>query len=154
MYAVFRSKVSWWKKEVHRCRAFVRLRIWNVVNDRWKGLVNMILVIFEVTLKEDCMERYLELVAGLKEDLLRAKGYISSKRFNSFASERTLMSISVWEDEESVDEWRNQQRHRMSQQKGRESLFEEYSITVASEIRTYTDKDRREAPVDSNHYFM
>lgn len=113
----------------------------------------MVLVIFEVTIKEDCIDRYLELVAGLNGDLSRAKGYVRSERFSSFASERTLMSISVWEDEESVDEWRNQQGHRMSQQKGRESLFEGYSITVASEIRTYTDKDRRDAPGDSNHYF-
>lgn len=41
----------------------------------------------------------------------------------------------------------------MSQQEGREKLFESYKITVCSEIRSYSDTDRTEAPQDSNKYF-
>ena len=44
-------------------------------------------------------------------------------------------------------------QHRMSQKEGRENLFESYKITVCSEIRSYTDTDRAQAPQDSNRYF-
>lgn len=44
-------------------------------------------------------------------------------------------------------------KHRMSQAEGREKLFESYKITVCSVIRSYTDKDRANAPQDSNDYF-
>lgn len=40
-----------------------------------------------------------------------------------------------------------------SQKEGREKLFESYKITVCSEIRSYTDTDRAQAPQDSNQYF-
>ena len=36
---------------------------------------------------------------------------------------------------------------------GRKKLFESYKITVCSEIRSYTDKDRSQAPQDSNEFF-
>ena len=42
--------------------------------------------------------------------------------------------------------------HRMSQKEGREKLFESYKITVCSEIRSYTDTERTQAPPDSNGY--
>lgn len=42
----------------------------------------------------------------------------------------------------------------MCQVEGREKLFESYQITVCSEIRSYTDTDRDEAPEDSNSYLI
>ena len=44
-------------------------------------------------------------------------------------------------------------QHRMSQKEGREKLFESYKITVCSEIRSYKDTERAQAPQDSNSYF-
>ena len=41
----------------------------------------------------------------------------------------------------------------MSQKEGREKLFESYKITVCSEIRSYTNIDREQAPKDSNEFF-
>ena len=34
-----------------------------------------------------------------------------------------------------------------------EKLFESYKITVCSEIRSYTNTERTQAPQDSNQYF-
>lgn len=110
----------------------------------------MILVLFEVTIKENCMDGYLALAAKLKDHLSKAKGFIRSERFSSLINERKLLSLSVWESEEAVNEWRNQTEHRMSQQQGRKSMFESYHITVASQIRSYSNADRTEAPDDSN----
>ena len=61
--------------------------------------------------------------------------------------------MNVWTDETAVERWRNVMQHRMSQKEGREKLFESYKITVCSEIRSYTDTDRAQAPQDSNQYF-
>lgn len=113
----------------------------------------MILVLFEVTIKEDRMDSYLSMARKLKDDLEKAKGFIRSERFSSLINERKLLSLSVWESEEAIEEWRNQQQHRKSQQQGRDSIFESYRITVASPIRAYTDKERQEAPEDSNAFF-
>ncbi len=113
----------------------------------------MILVLFEVTIKKDCMDGYLTIAAKLKDNLIKAKGFIRSERFSSLVNKRKLLSLSVWEDEETVTEWRNQHEHRKSQFQGRESVFECYTITVASLLRSYTDTERQKAPQDSNNFF-
>lgn len=113
----------------------------------------MIFVIFEVTIKEGCMDGYIAMAGKLKDNLARAKGFIRSERFSSLVTERKLLSLSVWENEDAVNEWRKGQEHRMSQQRGRDSMFESYMITVASPLRSYTDQERQEAPVDSNVLF-
>ena len=82
-----------------------------------------------------------------------AEGFIHSERFSSLNEEGKLLSLNVWENEESVKKWRNELHHRMSQSEGRERLFENYRITVASVIREYDDSNRSEAPADSNEYF-
>lgn len=110
----------------------------------------MIVVLFEVTVKKEGMEEYISLAAGLKDELARADGYIRSERFSSLANEGKLLSLSVWENEEAVDKWRNSINHRMSQRQGHDALFESYTLTVASQVRSYTDVDRGETPEDSN----
>ncbi len=113
----------------------------------------MIYVIFEVIIKENHMDQYLNLAAELKKYLLENKGFISSERFSSLVDERKLLSLSVWKNEEEVERWRNQTEHRLGQKQGRDSMFESYKITVASKIRSYTNVNREEAPEDSNKLF-
>ena len=113
----------------------------------------MILVLFEVTIKEACMNDYLALASELKVSLNSANGFIRSERFSSLVNQRKLLSLSVWESEAAVNNWRNQQDHRNSQKNGRNSMFESYNITVASALRSYTDTKRQEAPADSNIFF-
>ena len=61
--------------------------------------------------------------------------------------------MNVWTDETAVERWLMVMQHRMSLKEGREKLFESYKITVCSELRSYTDTDRSQAPQDSNQYF-
>lgn len=110
----------------------------------------MILVVFEVTIKENCMDSYLAVAASLKDELAKAKGFVRAERFESLVAERKLLSLSVWSDENAINEWRNQHEHRQGQRMGRDSIFERYTITVASALRCYTDKERQQAPADSN----
>lgn len=113
----------------------------------------MVFVIFEVTIKKGCMDGYLDLAAKLKDELVKSEGFIRAERFSSLVNEGKLLSLSVWESEEAVNKWRNQTEHRMSQRQGRDSLFESYTITVASKIRSYSNTDRLEVPEDSPKIF-
>ena len=61
--------------------------------------------------------------------------------------------MSVWENEASVEAWRNQLPHRMAQAAGREGIFASYTITVAGVSRTYTMDERAQAPADSNAHW-
>lgn len=128
-----------------------RLNINNVRKPRLGG-ETMILVLFEVVVKKEGMQKYLSLAAGLKDELARAEGFIRAERFSSLSNEGKLLSLSVWENEEAVNRWRNTLNHRMSQKQGHDSLFDSYTITVASKIRSYTNVDRTETPQDSNKF--
>ncbi len=117
------------------------------------------IVLFEVVPAVDvdtgdtCMARYLELAAMLRPMLNGFDGFISAERFQSLANERKILSMNVWESEEAMTKWRSITEHRMSQLEGRNKLFESYKISVTKVMREYTDKDRTEAPADSNEYF-
>lgn len=113
----------------------------------------MIYVIFEVMINEEHISEYLNLATKLKEDLQLNEGFVRSERFCSLVNERKLLSLSVWESEEAIDKWRKQIEHRKSQKQGRDYIFQNYTITVASEIRSYTNTDREKAPKDSNDIF-
>lgn len=113
----------------------------------------MILVLFEVIIKKDYMDGYLALAADLKNELVKSEGFIRAERFTSLVNEGKLLSLSVWESEEAVNNWRNQTEHRMSQRQGHDSMFESYTITVASQLRSYGKIERSDAPADSNRLF-
>ena len=112
-----------------------------------------ILVLFEVKPAKAGMQKYLDLAAMLKPMLAGFEGFIRAERFSSLNEDGKLLSMNVWTDETAVERWRNVMQHRMSQKEGREKLFESYKITVCSEIRSYTDTERAQAPQDSNQYF-
>lgn len=113
----------------------------------------MILVLFEVTIKKQYMDDYLALAANLKNELVKSEGFIRAERFSSLVKEGKLLSLSVWENQESVNKWRNQTEHRMSQRQGYNAMFAGYTITVASQLRSYSNIERSAAPEDSNSFF-
>lgn len=111
-----------------------------------------VIVLFEVTVRDGRMEEYLNMATGLREALSRAEGFIRSERFSSLAEEGKLLSMSVWEDEASVERWRNLVAHRMRQKHGRMEVFADYTITVVTPRRTYSMTQRQGAPEDSNRF--
>lgn len=113
----------------------------------------MILVLFEVYVKEDKMKDYRKLSASLEELYRDSNGFISRESFVSSSENDKLLGISWWEDEESLEVWRNNLQHRLAQKQGREAFFKDYRVTVLSSLRTYSPDDRDQAPEDSNEYF-
>src|SRR5688500_13902676 len=109
----------------------------------------MIAVIFELTAAPGRRQEYLDLAAGLADDVKNFDGFISIERFQSLADPEKVVSISFWRDEEAVRKWRNLQKHREAQAKGRGGVFKSYRLRVAQVLRDYTLEERKQAPEDS-----
>jgi heme-degrading monooxygenase HmoA len=109
----------------------------------------MIAVIFEFTAAEGRFADYKALAEGLNEDVRKLDGFISIERFQSISNANKFVSLSFWRDEEAVRKWRNVQKHREAQAKGRGGIFSSYRLRICSVIRDYGMRERGQAPKDS-----
>jgi heme-degrading monooxygenase HmoA len=109
----------------------------------------MIAVIFEFTPREGRFADYKALAEGLADDVRDFDGFISIERFESISNKGKFVSLSFWRDEEAVRNWRNVQKHREAQKKGRGSIFKSYRLRIAEVRRDYTMDERAQAPADS-----
>lgn len=112
----------------------------------------MYAVIFEVWPTREGKDEYLQIASKLKEFLENREGFISIERFQSLSDENKLLSLSFWEDEKSIEIWRNLFEHRIAQDKGNTRIFNDYRIRVANVLRDYTKEKREQAPKDSNEH--
>ena len=104
----------------------------------------MIAVIFEVQIQPDQQTRYLTLAEELRPLLSHVAGFISIERFQSLATEGKMLSLSWWENEYAVLQWKNHVLHAKAQQEGREPISDFYKISIAHITREYSfkkDKD-------------
>jgi heme-degrading monooxygenase HmoA len=109
----------------------------------------MIAVIFEAEMEGSQRQAYFDAAAELRPLLDTTRGFISIERFASLAHPGKLLSLSFWQDEESVKQWRNLDAHRVIQQAGRERIFADYRLRVAAVLRDYGMAHREQAPDDS-----
>ena len=109
----------------------------------------MIAVIFEFTPAPGGKQAYLDLATGLADVVKDFDGFISIERFESITRPGNFVSLSFWRDEEAVRKWRNVQKHREAQAKGRGGVFAYYRLRVAQILRDYTRDERAQAPEDS-----
>ncbi len=109
----------------------------------------MLAVIFEVWPAEGRKDQYLALAANMKKHLSDFDGFISVERFESLTEPGKLLSVSFWKDEASLDNWRKLEEHRAMQKMGRDGMFRDYHLRIASVMRDYTLTERDEAPEDS-----
>ena len=111
----------------------------------------MVAVIFETIPGEGKKDEYFAIAEKLRPELNKIQGFISIERFQSVAHPGKILSLSFWQDEESIVQWRNVEMHRNAQAKGRRSVFSDYRLRVAQVVRDYGMKDREQAPADSKH---
>ncbi len=100
--------------------------------------MSKVVVLFEVTPTKEGKARYLEIAAELRKLVDNVEGFISAERFQSLANGDKLLSMSVWEDMESVTTWRNNVEHKLAQQEGMSQLFVSYKISVTSVVKEYS----------------
>jgi heme-degrading monooxygenase HmoA len=112
----------------------------------------LIAVIFEVWPEDGQRETYLDIAANLRPLLDEIDGFISIERFESIVTPGKMLSLSFWRDEEAVATWRSLEKHRAAQAVGRDHVFKDYRLRIASVIRDYGMDDRDEAPSDSREF--
>lgn len=106
----------------------------------------MYVVIFEVMPKRGCEQDYLDLAQSLRGELEKIDGFLSIERFTSLYHDGKILSLSFWRDEVAVERWRTHTQHRAAQRRGRDEIFADYRIRVASVVRDYGMTDRTDAP--------
>jgi len=112
----------------------------------------MIAVIFEVIPHETTKDEYFTIAAALKPELEKTAGFISVERFQSLTDPGKILSLSFWEDEAGIQQWRNLEMHRLAQSEGRQRIFKDYRLRIAGVIRDYGMDDRKAAPADSRQF--
>ncbi|GGI92698.1 antibiotic biosynthesis monooxygenase family protein [Shewanella gelidii] len=99
----------------------------------------MIAVIFEVVPTEIGKVEYMNVANQMSEALKDRKGLISIERFQGLTDEGKVLSLSFWEDVESVTQWQNHVAHNLVVVTGVESnLFESYRIRLAEVFQDHT----------------
>lgn len=98
----------------------------------------MYAVIFEVEISDGKKDQYLNIAAHLKEQLITMPGFLTIERFQSLVEEGKLLSLSFWEDEKSLLNWKKNIDHLAAQKEGRESIFKDYRIRICEVKRDYT----------------
>lgn len=109
----------------------------------------MIAVIFEVEPVEGRQRDYFDIAAEMRPLLEQVEGFISVERFQSLTTPGKILSLSFFEDEDAVREWRSLSAHRGAQAKGRKGIFRDYRQRVAHVVRDYGMFERDQAPTDS-----
>lgn len=109
----------------------------------------MIAIIFEVIPADGQKDPYLDIAAEMRPLAEQIDGFISVERFQSLMHPEKLLSLSFWESEDAVEEWRKLAAHRRAQSKGRAGMFADYRLRVAHVLRDYGLNERAEAPQDS-----
>ena len=109
----------------------------------------MIAVIFEVIPHDQHRQEYFDIAGELRPLLADIEGFISIERFESLSEPGKVLSLSYWHDEEAIAQWRNVENHRLAQAKGRNGIFADYRLRIATVVRDYGLKERSEVPEDS-----
>ena len=112
----------------------------------------MIAVIFEVTPADDRRSAYLDLAAQLHGRLERIDGFLSIERFESLRTRARSSPCRSGATRRRSRQWRNGSEHRAAQQAGRDGIFADYRLRIASVVRDYGMTERDEAPADSRAF--
>lgn len=112
----------------------------------------MIAVIFELTPKKGLAKEYFDIAEQLRPLLTDVDGFISIERFESLQQPGKYLSLSFWQNETAINEWRNITDHRLAQVEGRSRIFQDYRLRVAQVDRDYGLAIRQETPFDSKQF--
>jgi len=95
------------------------------------------IVMFEVWPDEKYQDTYLEHALGMRKEAEKIKGFVSVERFESLYEKGKLLSVSIWESEEAIKEWKAHAEHKLEQELGKTKYFHKYHIRVAKVEREY-----------------
>jgi heme-degrading monooxygenase HmoA len=98
------------------------------------GADAMMSLFFEVEVKPERGDQYLNLAASLKPALDKMGGCLFLDRFRSLSRDNLLLSYQIWQDEAAMTAWRVDAQHHKVQTLGREKVFSDYRLRIAQVI--------------------
>ena len=90
-------------------------------------------VVFRSRLREEHVSEYGPDAQRMAELAATMPGYLSAKGFTAPDGER--VTIVEFADAHGMGVWRDNEQHRVVQQRGREKYYSEYSLQVCAELR-------------------
>jgi heme-degrading monooxygenase HmoA len=93
----------------------------------------MIVILFRSKLTDAAAEGYGDMAMEMLTRAKQMPGFIDFKSFKADDGER--LSVIRWQDEETLKAWREDLRHLVAQNLGREKWYEYYKIEVTQLIR-------------------
>ena len=100
----------------------------SVVSDALIGLF------FEVTPHMGHSKHYFSYVEKLRPELVKHSGLVWLNRYQALSGDCSLLSYQLWENEESIKNWRNNKMHRLAQEAGIKVHFKNYRIRVGEKV--------------------
>lgn len=91
------------------------------------------LILFRSRLRDENDPEYETLAPRMLELARSMPGFVSFKAFSASDGER--VSIIEFESEDTLKAWREHPEHRNAQERGRNSLYSEYSLQVCRPLR-------------------
>jgi heme-degrading monooxygenase HmoA len=98
----------------------------------------MIVAAIEYYIEDGQQPEYDRIAADLHAYIVTFPGLISVERFESKSKAGKMLSLSYWEDEAAVLNWRADMRHQYGMSRGKARIFSWYRITVSDVRRDYS----------------
>ena len=89
---------------------------------------------FEVTPNLGHSKHYFSYVEKLRPELVKHSGLVWLNRYQTLSDDCSLLSYQLWENEKSIENWRNNKMHRLAQEAGIKAHFKDYRIRVGQRV--------------------
>lgn len=89
---------------------------------------------FEVTPHLGHSKHYFSYVEKLRPELAKHSGLVWLNRYQTLSDDCSLLSYQLWENEKSIENWRNNKMHRLAQEAGNKVHFKDYRIRVGERV--------------------
>ena len=96
---------------------------------------------FEVTPHLGHSKHYFSYVEKLRPELAKYSGLVWLNRYQTLSDDCSLLSYQLWENEKSIENWRNNKMHRLAQEAGNKVHFKDYRIRVGDRVSFWPQGD-------------
>ncbi len=96
----------------------------------------MIIAVFRNRINEKVREEFDRLYTEMSDHIAKLPGYISHKTFSSNDGEQVV--IVEFENEEGFLAWDKHPEHKKAKERGKEDVFTEYDVAVATIFERHT----------------
>ncbi len=110
--------------------------LWACGQKRGQNVPMSYVVIFRSTRKLDDGQLYSEWSEKMENLVKTIDGYEHHFGFRDAIS-RDGVTVSYFTSLEAISQWKNLDEHKIAQQLGRDSFYEEYSVQVCEVLRDY-----------------